>query len=297
MGSGYCNSAEAKKQAIFSSQAYQFLARLYKEYSLVGGGPNSPAQEPTKACSCALYSMIVVIAWIQLEYRINSLALVESINLFCVLPDTSQKRVSSFVLLVTQRKVHVVRQTLWLKGEDVLLYSRKPERIGRAPYTGKQVRLVDGIQRKQPGQGVSGDPTPTRNSVNLFLYRWNDIPGQKPQIVVCAAGAGLGIFESRGTVPEHHVVVPVQITNGNQCEWWAAGSLCILKYLLVFLGEGVEIRGTALCTVSRNQSTPSRCLYGAHQCGLLQNWFCPFMNRAGTPGIRKNYLQAAINLE
>ena len=29
---------------------------------LLGGGSNSPAQEPTKACSCALHSMIVVIA-------------------------------------------------------------------------------------------------------------------------------------------------------------------------------------------------------------------------------------------
>ena len=37
--------------------------------------------------------------------------------------------------------------------------------------------------------------------------------------------------------------------------------------------------------------------YMANQCGLLQNWFCPFMNRAGTPGIRKNYLQTAIDLE
>ena len=89
--------------------------------------------------------MIVVIARIQLEYRINPLALVEIMNLFCVLPDISQKWVSSFILLVTQRKVHVVRQTLWLMGENVLLYSGKPERTGHAAYTGKQIRLVDGI--------------------------------------------------------------------------------------------------------------------------------------------------------
>ena len=136
-GLGYCTSAWIKKQGAFSSQAYQFLARLYKEYSLAGGGPNSPAQEPIKACNCALHSMIVVIARIQLEYRINPLALVESMNLFCVLPDTSQKWVSSFVLLITQRKVHVVRQTLRLMEEDVLLYSGKPKRARYATYTGK----------------------------------------------------------------------------------------------------------------------------------------------------------------
>ena len=238
---GYCNSAEAEKQEVFSSQAYQFLARLYKEYSLERRGVTSSAQEPTKACSCALHRMIVVVTRIQLEYRINPLALVESMYLFCVLPDTSQKWVSSFVLLVTQRKVHAVRQTLWLMGADVLLYSRKPERTGRAPYTGKQVRLVDGLQSKQPGQGVSGDPTPTRNSVNLFLYRWNNIPGQKLQIVVCAAGAGLGIFESGGTVPGHHVVAPVQIADGHQSKRWTTSSMCGLIDLLDFVREGVEI--------------------------------------------------------
>ena len=33
-GLGYCTFAEAEKQEVFSSQAYQFLTRLYKEYSL-----------------------------------------------------------------------------------------------------------------------------------------------------------------------------------------------------------------------------------------------------------------------
>ena len=55
-----CRGREARG---FSSQAYQFLTHLYKEYSLAGGGPNSPAQEPTKIRSCALRSTIVVIAW------------------------------------------------------------------------------------------------------------------------------------------------------------------------------------------------------------------------------------------
>ena len=76
--------------------------------------------------------MIVVITWIQLEHCVNSLGLIEGPNLFRVLPDISQKWASSFILLVTQRKVHVVRQTLWLMGENVLLYSGKPERTGYA---------------------------------------------------------------------------------------------------------------------------------------------------------------------
>ena len=32
---GYCTSGEGEKQGVFSSQAYQFLTRLYKEYDLV----------------------------------------------------------------------------------------------------------------------------------------------------------------------------------------------------------------------------------------------------------------------
>ena len=40
---GYCTSSGEEKQEVFSSQTYQFLTRLYKEYSLAGGGPNSPA--------------------------------------------------------------------------------------------------------------------------------------------------------------------------------------------------------------------------------------------------------------
>ena len=42
-GLGYCTSAEAEMQGILLGQAYQFLARLNKEYSMEGGGPNSPA--------------------------------------------------------------------------------------------------------------------------------------------------------------------------------------------------------------------------------------------------------------
>lgn len=40
-----CMDQEAR---CFSSQACQFLTRLYKEYRLAGGGVTSSAQEPTK---------------------------------------------------------------------------------------------------------------------------------------------------------------------------------------------------------------------------------------------------------
>ena len=61
----------------------------------------SPVQEPTKACSCAFHSLVIVIARIQLEHGVNALALIEGVNLLCVLSDTSQNRVSGFAFLVT----------------------------------------------------------------------------------------------------------------------------------------------------------------------------------------------------
>ena len=48
-------------QGVFPSQAYQFLTRLYKEYSLARAEVTSPAQEPTNARSGALHRMIVVV--------------------------------------------------------------------------------------------------------------------------------------------------------------------------------------------------------------------------------------------
>ena len=125
--------------------------------------------------------------------------------------------------------------------EDILLHAGKPKRAGYAVHTGKQVRLVDGIQRKQPSQGVTSDSSPTRDSVNLFLCRWYNLLGDELQIVVRTTGARLSIFESRRTVPRYHVVVPVQITDCHQCKRWTASSLRGLKYLLPLVGEGVEV--------------------------------------------------------
>lgn len=135
-------------QVISTPQTYQFLARLNKEYSLAGGGSNSPAQEPTKACSCAFHSLVIVIAWIQLERCVNALASIEGVNFLCVLSNISQNRVSSFTLFVPQGEIHAVRPEIWLMGEDILLHSRKPERAGHAAHTGKQICLIDGVQRK-----------------------------------------------------------------------------------------------------------------------------------------------------
>ena len=134
---GYCTSAETEKQEVFSSQAYQFLTRLYKEYSLVGGGPNSPAQEPTKACSGAINSMIVVVPRVQLKHRVDPFVLEEGLDIFRVLADASQDRVSGLALLISQRKVHTIWPLFRFMGEDILFHTWKPERAGHAPYTRK----------------------------------------------------------------------------------------------------------------------------------------------------------------
>ena len=124
-------------QVISAPQAYQFLARLNKEYSLAGGGPNSPAQEPTKTCSCALRSMVVVVPRVQPKHRVDPFVLEEGLDLFRVLTDASQDRVPGLALLISQRKVHTVRPMLWFMGEDILFHTWKPERAGHAAYTGK----------------------------------------------------------------------------------------------------------------------------------------------------------------
>ena len=145
---------------VFLSQAYQFLTRLYKEYSLAGGGPNSPAQEPTKACSSALCCMVVVVPRVQLKHRVDPLGLIECLNLFCVLPDIPQDLVSRFALLVTQGKVHTIWPPLRFMGEDILFHTGKPEGTGHAAHPGKEICLADGIQRKQTCQRIPGDPPP-----------------------------------------------------------------------------------------------------------------------------------------
>ena len=185
--------------------------------------------------------MIVVVTRIKLKYRVDPLTLIEGLDLLCVLPDTPQDRIPGRALLVPQGEVHAVRSALRRMGEEVLLHAGKPEGAGHAAHPGEQICPVDGIQGKEPRQGVSGDPTPTRDSVNLLLCRWNNLLGEEAQIFVRTTGAGLSIFESRWTVPGDHIVVPLQITDGHQCERWATGSLCSLEYLLPFTGEGVEV--------------------------------------------------------
>ena len=188
-----------------------------------------------------------MVARIHLKHCVDPLALIEGMNLLRILPDAPQDRVPGLTLLVPQGEVDAVRPALGLMGEEVLLHAGKPEGAGHAAHPGKQIRLVEGVHGEQPGQGVPGDPAPTRDSINLLLCRWNNLFRQKPQIVVRTTGAGLSIFESRWTVPGHHVVVPVQITDGHQRERWAAGSLRGLIYIPSLVRKGVEVDNWDSC--------------------------------------------------
>lgn len=136
--------------------------------------------------------------------------------------------------------------TFWFMGEDVLLHSGKPERPRHTAHTGEQIRLVNAVQSKQPGQRVAGNPTPARDSSNFLLCCWNNFLYQESQIIVRTASAGVSIFKSGRAVPGNHIVVPIQIADGYQSEWWAAGSLCNFVYLLTFIGESVEINDWVL---------------------------------------------------
>ena len=60
------------------------------------------------------------------------------------------------------------------------------------------IRPVNGRQSKQPSQRMPGDSTPTRNSANLFLCCWDDLLGQKLQIVVRTTSAWFGILKADG---------------------------------------------------------------------------------------------------
>ena len=219
--------------------------------SLAGCDGNSAVQEPTKACTGALHALEKVVARIQMEHRVDPPAMVISAYLLGVRLNRAQDRILGFALLISQREIYAVRLVLWLMGEDVLLHSGKPKGAGHTAHPGKQICLVDGVQSKQPGQRVPGDAPPTRNAAKLFLCRRNDLLGQKPQIVVRPAGAGVRIFESRWTIPGGHIVVPVQIADGHQRERRAASSLRGLIYLLPFAGEGVEVDNRGICFQTR----------------------------------------------
>ena len=231
-----------------------------------GEPPLLLAQYPSNTGSSALNTLDKVVARVQLEHRVDPFALVISAYLLGVRLNCAQDRILGFALLISQRKVHTIRQVLWLVGEDVLLHTGKPEGAGHAAHPGKQVRLVDGIQSEQPSQRIPGDPPPTRNAAKLFLCRRNDLLGQKPQIVVRPAGAGVRVFESRRTIPRGHIVVSVQIADGHQCERRAASSLRGLIHLLPFAGEGVEVENGGIWFQAReNGYRFSVCREGVHR--------------------------------
>ena len=208
------------------------------------------AQQPDDAGGGALRRVVVVVARVQLKHRVDPLGLIERLDLLRILPDIPQDRVPGLALFVSQGEVDAVWLALGLVGKDVLLHAGKPEGAGHAAHPGKQIRPVDGVQGEQPGQGVPGDPTPAWDSANLFLCYWDDLLGQEPQVVVRAAGTGLGVFEGGRTVPGNHIVVPLQITDGHQSKWWAAYSLRRFKDIFLFVGECVEINNRCICFCS-----------------------------------------------
>lgn len=71
-------------------------------------------------------------------YGITPLALIKSLNLFCVLSDMFQKWVSSLALLVSQRKAYAIRPTLQFIGKNILCYSGKPEGVRHTFYKTKE---------------------------------------------------------------------------------------------------------------------------------------------------------------
>ena len=55
-------------------------------------------------------------------------------------------------------EVHAVGPALGLVGEEVLLHAGIPEGAGYDAHPGKPICLVDGVQGKQPGQRIPGNP-------------------------------------------------------------------------------------------------------------------------------------------
>ena len=88
--------------------------------------------------------------------------------------------------------------TFWFMGEDVLLHSGKPERPRHTAHTGEQIRLVNAVQSKQPGQRVAGNPTPARDSSNFLLCCWNNFLYQESQIIVRTASVQGSAFLKAG---------------------------------------------------------------------------------------------------
>ena len=83
-----------------------------------------------------------------MKHCVDPLALIEGLDIFRVLPNAAQDRVSGLALLVSQGEIYAVRPTLRLMGEDVLLHAGIPEGAGHAAHTGEQICLIDGVQRK-----------------------------------------------------------------------------------------------------------------------------------------------------
>ena len=71
-------------------------------------------QNPRNPRCGTLCGVFVVIAWIQLEYGMDAMALIKGFDFLGVLPDTFQKSIPGMALPIPQRKIHIIRPSLYL---------------------------------------------------------------------------------------------------------------------------------------------------------------------------------------
>ena len=107
---------------------------------------------PLNSVHSALRGVLKMVSRVQLEHGANALGLVKSLDFLRVSPYSSHNGIAGFVLFVSQREIQAVRPALHFMGENVFLDIRKPQGTGYACPSGKPVRLIEGIHRKQAGQ-------------------------------------------------------------------------------------------------------------------------------------------------
>ena len=88
-----------------------------------GKGHPLSAQQPLNARNGPLDPLDEVISGIQLEHRVDTFALVKSLNLLCIFLNCFQNRIAGLGLFVPQREIDAVRPAFQLVGKT---YSLKP---------------------------------------------------------------------------------------------------------------------------------------------------------------------------
>ncbi len=156
--------------------------------------------------------MVIVITWILLEPYVNALALIKSMNLFCVLLDTSQNRISSFALLISQRKVYTIWPPLRFMGEDISSHWETRETLtcflhGKIDPSGRSRT----VQRPTPARRYpviprqQGTPAISFSTVGIISWvrsrRWSSAPLIQASAFLKAGG----LFRKpcRGSCPDH----------------------------------------------------------------------------------------------